>query len=80
MLKIELRLFGALRKYSDGKTLALEIEGPIRLSEFKEFLEKNLGDPLVMDCAFAQDTTILAEDHELTQSGTLAVLPPVCGG
>jgi molybdopterin converting factor small subunit len=85
-IDVQVRLFGALRRYRDDGGLALSVpegSGPdalrravaARLSGGEE-LERLLG-----DCAVADESRVVNEStYRITGPCTLSLLPPVCGG
>jgi molybdopterin synthase sulfur carrier subunit len=91
MLRVEVRLFGAFRKYANGSEVSLEVPRGTTVSA----LRKHLGEALRRGAAsFADqpllDASVLADDEEILDDAQplggggdrifLAVLPPVCGG
>lgn len=87
-MKVKVRLFGAFRKYGDGAELELELPQDATLTELRKAFNDTLKsiDPsfsnaaLIEDSAFADETSVLTDSARLIEGGTLAVLPPVCGG
>ena len=89
MIDIQLRLFGAFRKYELGESL-LRFQIPAgssvkdvkavvaarlreRVPEFKE-------EQLLEDSALADESQVLGNHWVAARGCTLALLPPVCGG
>lgn len=88
MNSIELRLFGAFRRYSDSPSIRLEVPPGLTVAELKNYIARhlvelrpNLGNAdLVFDSALANEREVMADETRVTGSCTLAILPPVCGG
>ena len=81
-MEIEIRLFGAFRKYSeDNPFVRVEFSGPKSIAEIKKHLYQEIfKNELVFDSRLATDDTMLEEDHLVSASCRLAILPPVSGG
>ncbi len=89
MIEIEMRLFGAFRKYQQ-KSVFLKLEAPASVDQVKIALAKRLAEvspafgkneeKLIQDSAIANDQEILLPHLMLHQSCCLSILPPVCGG
>lgn len=88
MISIDLRLFGSFRKYSEHPIINIELLSKCDVLVLKQIIaghlkkiKPDLGEPdLVFDSALANEREILKDQDEITQSCTLAILPPVCGG
>ncbi len=88
MIHIELRLFGAFRKYSESASIAIEIPNKCSVSSLKESIAMELKrrrpdlseSKLVFESALANENEILRDQEEIQASCSLAILPPVCGG
>jgi molybdopterin converting factor small subunit len=81
MIQIEIKFFGAFRKYEKGRVpLFVNLQEPITVEEVKLALKEQLGDPLIDDSALANETRVLSAKAVLTSSCSLSLLPPVCGG
>ena len=89
MIEIQVRLFGALRKYGQElDPLRLQISEPATAKGVKEalgiFLQSVHVDfndsQLLDDSAVANESHVLPLDHVLSGPCTLLILPPVCGG
>ena len=81
MININMRLFGAFRKFGESVTFSLPSGATVH--QLKETLAAalNNADPLLIaDSAIANDHEIIGADHIFTQDCRLAILPPVCGG
>lgn len=89
-VRVEIRLFGAFRKYATNE-LTLELPHGTRIST----LRRRLADALRARCpTFADeallDLSVVADEHRVLEDSdlvggsggcvSLAVLPPVCGG
>lgn len=86
-ITLTIRMFGTFRKHHNGNLL-LNASPGITTSTVKDliaetfrqsiptFIENDLIDKSVL----ADNTRILAQDECITESCTLAILPPVCGG
>lgn len=89
MIEIEVRLFGAFRKYQQkGNILRFQARDDIDVISLKRLLSEHLqsqypGDAieaLVGESAIADDVRVLPENHVFDRNCTLQILPPVCGG
>lgn len=90
MITVELRLFGAFRKYSEDSSISIEIpQKNCRVSALKEGIASELvrrrpdlkdSNKLVFESALANEKEVLRDNDEIQSSCTLAILPPVCGG
>lgn len=88
MIHIELRLFGAFRKYSESASIAIEIPNKCSVSSLKESIAMELmrrrpdldESRLVFESALANEKEILRDHEDIQSSCSLAILPPVCGG
>lgn len=88
MIEVKVRLFGAFRKYGDGREIAVELPERSGLNELKSALAGKLraehagfsGDGLLASSAFANEAAILSPDVRFERGCSIAVLPPVCGG
>ncbi len=88
MIEVRVRLFGAFRKYGDGREIAVELPERSGLGELKSALAVKLrarhagfrDDGLLASSAFAGETAIFPPDVKFERSCSVAVLPPVCGG
>jgi len=81
MIKIDVRLFGAFRKY--GENISLSVPSGSSMQEIKNKLAEELSlteMDLINDSAMANDNEIIGSDFIFTQDSELAILPPVCGG
>jgi molybdopterin converting factor small subunit len=89
---VEIRLFGAFRRYEEGSpTLHLHVSPGATVRDVKSELARVLserhpeftqrdGAQLVSDSAIASETLILADSDPVLHHSKLAILPPVCGG
>ena len=88
MITVELRLFGAFRKYAGGATIPVEVPAGCKVGALKESIAQELGrrrpdlrdNQLVFESALANEQELLQDQDEIHASCTLAILPPVCGG
>ena len=89
MIKLEIRLFGAFRKYESQLTaFQLCVDEPVSVEEIKETLNRRLCEwilnfsdtELIHDSAIANEHRILLPGESVGSSCVLSVLPPVCGG
>lgn len=88
MRKVELRLFGAFRKFSAHPSIEIQVPERSTVAEFRSLLPSALAGPsgaevvaaLVSQSAIASETEILLDESYLPAQGSLAILPPVCGG
>ncbi|MBI4031565.1 MAG: MoaD/ThiS family protein [Proteobacteria bacterium] len=81
MIAINVKLFGAFRKYGDKASFTMPSGASVR--DVKERLAQELKgvDPLLIDdSAIANDNDIVGADFVFTKDSDLAILPPVCGG
>ena len=79
MIEIEMKMFGAFRKYQNQQ-IRLSFESPVSVDQIKLTLFKQLAEKLIFDSALANEIEVLPPDAILSQSCTLSILPPVCGG
>lgn len=85
---LSIRLFGALRQYSETQPMVVTLPKGASLSQLKTALVHLLktGAPnfhheaLIDLSAFATDQAILPKDMLFQESCSLSLLPPVCGG
>lgn len=88
MIEVKVRLFGAFRKYGDGREIAVGLPERSGLNELKSALAGKLraehagfsGEGLLASSAFADESVLLPPDMKFERSCSVAVLPPVCGG
>jgi hypothetical protein len=88
MKNIEIKLFGAFRKYVPAGKLFLQLEGPSTVRMLKEQIQRQIlaqssdfkGQNLVFESALATESAILSEEEFVRDTSSLALLPPVCGG
>jgi molybdopterin converting factor small subunit len=84
MIRVAVKLFGAFRKYGDGREVTLDLEGPMAVREVKQALARKLDaagvEQLLAESVLATGETILSDDQVIGTECSLAVLPPVCGG
>ncbi len=89
MIEIQVRLFGAFRKYEKNQALISlkipelsSIEGVKNsiASHFKERFKDFSDEALIKDSAIADERRVLEANTLIERSCTLAILPPVCGG
>ena len=85
---VSIRLFGALRQYSETKPIVITLPQGTALPQLKIALIQALKtdtphfhhEALIDLCAFASDQAILPKDTIFQESCNLSLLPPVCGG
>lgn len=91
---IEIRLFGALKKFAEAGLLLLDVPQTCSIREIRELLKHRLSSEfpgvfkgeLVDKAAFANEAGVFGEarvlgsDEQVAQTASLALLPPVCGG
>lgn len=88
MIKINVKLFGAFKKYISTGEISLFIEQPCLAGNLKKNIQKHLLDSvpefsdlnLVFESALATSERILDNHEYIDGSEKLALLPPVCGG
>ena len=88
MNQLNLKLFGALRKYGVDAKLELSVPSVCTIGDLQHHLAEHLtkthsdfvGPELLDECAFANEDRILLRDEMVPLNGFVAVLPPVCGG
>lgn len=86
--KIQLRVFGAFRKYVSNSFVIIETQEPLSAYQFRQRLVETLkiNSPgfldfkLIEESAIARDEMILNEAELIYPGDRLAILPPVCGG
>ncbi|HTP29469.1 MAG TPA: hypothetical protein VMK12_27865 [Anaeromyxobacteraceae bacterium] len=89
-VRVRVRLFGALRKYSSEPEIAFDVPRNTRVAALREHLTEILkrthpafDGALITASVLADESRILREDEEVGTSAdeaSLALLPPVCGG
>lgn len=88
MNEVEIKFFGAFRKYIPAGRLKLRLKYPCTAIQLKEQIHQRLQEQipnykepnLVFESALATETEVLAEDVSVDEKLSLALLPPVCGG
>lgn len=91
MIKVEIKMFGAFRKYENNKEITyFESTTPIKVEDLKNILSSKLAvlnkndSILIHDSALAHATvhnpSIIHKNTMIHESCTLVILPPVCGG
>lgn len=88
MKQVEVRLFGAFRKYVPGGRIQIAIDEQCSIPVFKTALFSQLQkiNPefsdlnLVLESVLADENIILTESSVIDATRQLALLPPVCGG
>ncbi len=89
--KINLRVFGVLRNFSNedgflqiefGAPVQVETGADLKRELMKHYSAVNSGlEPAILeDCALADESSILQPESRLKSVENLALLPPVCGG
>ncbi len=79
MMTVKIRLFGMLKSLGHGDAVELQLEEGSTVEQLRAALSTRLG-AAVQSAAIADDQELLARTATITQSCTLAALPPVCGG
>lgn len=79
MIHVKIRLFGMLRSLGHGDQVELQLPAGSTVEQLRAALSEKLG-AAVGSAAIANDEELLARTATITQSCTLAALPPVCGG
>lgn len=85
---IDLKVFGALRRYVPGGTVKLEVEPGMTVDALREKLRRDLGGNeagfsdggLLDSTAFANNERVLDNDEVIDGIAHISALPPVCGG
>ena len=85
---VEIKLFGALRKYAPGGRLQLPVAPETLVAGLRERLRHALrerdaaftDDGLLDATAFADDERVLRDEEPLDERMRVSALPPVCGG
>ncbi|NUN05592.1 MAG: hypothetical protein HUU57_07510 [Bdellovibrio sp.] len=88
MNEIEIRLFGAFRKFVSSGSIKVHIPSQFTVAQLKEIVKCELqrqsseftDSNLVYESAVATESEVLAEDDMVKDLRHLALLPPVCGG
>jgi hypothetical protein len=86
-LELNIKLFGAFRKYHTG-TLCLSTMEGVSVSQIKNLIGQKLqelvpgfrDDELIEKSALADSRCVLNDSDCISESSDLAILPPVCGG
>lgn len=77
-MKRKIELYGRLKDAGFGSSLVVEIPASATVKEALALLEPSLR-RLLHGCVLATGDEVLSPSDELPK-GTLALLPPVCGG
>jgi len=77
-MKRKIALYGRLRDAGHGRILSVELPKSVTCREALALLKPSFG-RLLDGCVLATGDEVLAPGDELP-AGTLALLPPVCGG
>lgn len=88
MKQVEIKLFGAFRKYIPAGVMSVQVEEGVTVKALKDKIHSELCNTfsnykdmnLVFESALATDSDILNEDSICDLDQSLALLPPVCGG
>lgn len=88
MNEIEIKLFGAFRKYVPSGRIKIQVLNQFTVLQLKEKINSVLQEQvpgfnepsLVYESALATETEVLNEDALISNQRNLALLPPVCGG
>ncbi|MEK6706726.1 MAG: MoaD/ThiS family protein [Bdellovibrionota bacterium] len=84
MIDVNVKFFGAFRRYGSGMVLKLEAGSSVKQLRQELFtkLQKNSHEfgSLLSESAFADEKSILCDEAIIRDSCTVAVIPPVCGG
>lgn len=89
-LNVEVALFGAFRRYGNAP-VALTVAAGTPVAEVKSLFGAALAagkdaatadaiTALLASSALADDRQVFTDDALINQGGSLAILPPVCGG
>lgn len=86
-LNISVQLFGAFRR-AHSQPVALSIEKNTKIKEIKSALGNALRElnpefndmDLLNKSVLANNQRIYQDDDMISESATIAILPPVCGG
>lgn len=80
-ISINVRLFGAFRKYGETVTFTMPSGSSVQLVKEKLAEILSLADAqLIRDSVLANDNEIIEDTAVLSIDCNLAILPPVCGG
>ena len=84
-MNVQLKFFGAFRKYFDVEELELSEQVTVR--DFRrqvrtDFLLRNASFDVILleDSVFATEEKVLSESDFIKPGAQIAILPPVCGG
>lgn len=88
MNEIEIKLFGAFRKFVSSGSIKVQVPSQTTVVQLKEIVNSKLrsqspdfkDSSLVYESALATEFEVLAEDDMIKDLHHLALLPPVCGG
>ncbi len=88
MGKVTVQLYGAFRRFGNGRSIEVSINEPVTVSQLRNKMLASLREVapqfkeegLLADSAFADAKSLLGETSMVSEGDTLAILPPVCGG
>lgn len=88
MNEIEIKLFGAFRKYVPSGSIKVQLPEQFTAGQLKEIIKCTLQQravgfnesSLVYESVLATESEVLTEDALVSDRHNLALLPPVCGG
>lgn len=88
MNEVEIRLFGAFRKFVSSGSIKVQVPSQFTVAQLKEIVKCSLqshypdftDSNLVYESALATESEVLVEDEIIKDLHHLALLPPVCGG
>lgn len=79
-MKRVISLYGRLRDSGHGDRLTLEIPSSAKAKDLLSAVSSVLGTHQLKGCVVATEDSVLAPSSKIPKRGTLAILPPVCGG
>ncbi len=88
MKTMNIRMFGAMRKYFPSGQLIMELSEDCDVAALRQILLQKLtqectdfkDSALLSESAFSNHDEILQETDLVCQQSEIALLPPVCGG
>lgn len=79
-MKRAVSLYGRLRDAGHGNHLIVDVPSTATAKHVLSAVSAVLGPGQIKGCVVATNDSILSSSSKIPSRGTLALLPPVCGG